>query len=274
MKILNLILFSHDEKFSKMRHILEKWLTFQQKNLIHFDYYFYSCRRDLDKDYLIQDHDIFIKCIDSIHPGVLYKTKKVFKIAKKNFQFDYLVRSNISTVIDFISMSNYFHKNSIDYGGIPVHKLGLSKRYNVTDEKYLQIKYAYGFCMIFSKKSIDLLNNSTWPNVIDDLSIGYVMYNNNITLVSLVNKYHWVRSTHLYRINNFSIYDKFIFRNKYNGIEILPNDRTIDMLTLSKYVSLLLNKHDIKKYNMRKIIYGLGFIVLMIFLFIYLDQTY
>ena len=47
---------------------------------------------------------IYIKGEETFIPGILEKTLLAIKISSKNFTYDYIVRTNISTLVNYIKL--------------------------------------------------------------------------------------------------------------------------------------------------------------------------
>ncbi len=209
-KLLNLILYSENSpQYIEMYKILSSYLK-----LNNIDHYFYAYKSDLESDYEIIDDIIYIKGEkETIVPGCLDKTIKVFNICK-NFDYQYIVRSNISTVIDFKKFSELLGKikTDFDYGG--------------AGEGYHEnIHFASGCCLILSKKAVNFLlsNKETLEYTLtDDVAIAKVFTNFYIT------------SFRQYRVDNVSKeQDGIIFyRNKQ-----LDGNRDLDVVNMKNIVS-------------------------------------
>ena len=87
-------------------------------------------------------------------PGILKKTLLAFKYLN-NIDYDYLIRSNISTIIDFNRLISYLDKNPIDY-------YGAGKLVNLQwtgggmlDSTWRGTLFASGTSIIFTKKAVE-----------------------------------------------------------------------------------------------------------------------
>lgn len=172
-KILNLILYSEtSDEYLEMYKILSDYL--KKTGII---YYFYAYRDDIQADYIIIDDIIYLKGVESFIPGCLEKTLKVFDICK-NIDFDYIVRSNISQLINFKLLKNALSEKHIEYGGETLCinlLLGAKDAINV-NYKYFGTKFIQGNAIIFDRKIFDLIVLNTEEilsyGIIDDISFG------------------------------------------------------------------------------------------------------
>ena len=178
LKILNLVLYSEDENYFKMKEILNKYYSYL-KNFINIDHYFYCFKEDLNSEYLIENEMIYIKGKESFLGGILDKTLKTLDLFKDS-DYDYVVRTNISSVIDFESLSNWLYYNPMDYGG-PFNYSGCNQvdSDGLTQEnfeKYKNVPFVGGNCIVMSLKFVrsllEIKNEILHLGIIDDVSIG------------------------------------------------------------------------------------------------------
>src|SRR5689334_3538102 len=110
--ILNLILYNDSKAYSQMRNILDTYLSAKGIN-----YYFYCYRKDISDEYVFDGKMLYIRGLETFIPGVLKKTLSAFEICRQKFEFRYLVRTNISTIVNFDLLTKYLESTHIDYGG-------------------------------------------------------------------------------------------------------------------------------------------------------------
>lgn len=177
-KVLNLILYSENIEYKQMYKILSSYL--KKNDILHFFY----CFKDDDnffenKDIKIIDDIIYFKGKESFIPGILDKTLKVFDFFK-NYDFDYIVRSNISSLIDWRSLNEYLINNKCDYWG-PVFYYGsfIDLQSGLTKEKnelYGKHPFVSGICIVLSKAFIQKISSMRETimsyGIIDDVAIG------------------------------------------------------------------------------------------------------
>lgn len=106
MKILLLILFSYSEIYNQMLEI--------QRNYIHtndnIDAYFIVFNEEQSEEIQIIEDIISIKGKET-YTNILYKTLKSLEYIFSNFltKYDFVVRSNISTIINLNNLYKYFY---------------------------------------------------------------------------------------------------------------------------------------------------------------------
>jgi len=121
-----------------------------------------------------------IKGSESYIPGILDKSIVAIKLCNELFDFDFIIRSNISTVIDLKLLENKLPITS-DYSG-HVHVIcWINHRDGLCDNSLFGVPYVSGTSIILSKKIIPFLVRSNLDrSLIDDVSIGKLMYQNHI----------------------------------------------------------------------------------------------
>jgi hypothetical protein len=178
-KILNLILFSNEnisrfkESYLKMMQLQKEYIKSYSGNNITF--YFYCYKEDLEEEYIIEDNMIYIKGVESYVPGILKKTMKVFEITK-NMEYDFLLRSNISTVIDYNKLNEVLYEipdNVIYAGGSCRIHTWLDPDYGI--HKVYNIPFVVGSSIILKKEAVDKLIENKFlldETIVDDVALG------------------------------------------------------------------------------------------------------
>lgn len=191
MKVLNLILYSTNiPEYVQMYKILNDYL-----NVLGIQHYFYIYDENQIEEYCLKkDENILsIKGQETFIPGILEKTLLAFKYFR-NAEFDYIVRSNISTVVDFKILLRTLESEILDYGG-PLYYYGsfVDLKSGLTSEKnalYGNRHFVSGICIVFSKKAIDILVDEMTDvldyGIIDDVAIGIHLHNRNLIFKSIV----------------------------------------------------------------------------------------
>ena len=261
IKLLNIIIYTKTIPYEiEMKKILEEHHKNYQTNI---KYFFITFDEFQIEDVVLENENtISFKGKDSLVPGVLDKTIRGFDYIVNilNIDFDYLIRSNISTVIDF----NYFPllelklKNAQYAGGklwdvtiidatsgitnIDVEKV----RKDRIQQKYTQPQlneihtFVSGACYILSNKAIKYIldNQSKFDyDVIDDVAIG-LLISSHFKPYELDNKMLCLGDESFSITSETSglIYyngvKKFIFRNK-------SNDRSKDITRMANIIQLL-----------------------------------
>jgi len=117
---------------------------------------------------------------ENVIPGVLIKTIKAFKYINENYNYKYVLRTNISS---FLVLENIFKKSSefanyhFLYAGVVIN----------SGRKYFSFNFASGALFWTNKKTIDfIISNEKLLNYkyYDDLAIGLIIHrHSNIKLI-------------------------------------------------------------------------------------------
>jgi hypothetical protein len=217
IKILNIIIYNKNVVYERMmKDELERYLK-TVNNLV--EYYFVTYDQKQIEEVKVIDNCIIFKGKEDYVPNILIKTIKAIKycIDVLNIKFDYLIRSNISTIINF--------KN------LPKKELLLNGFLSCCGFFYEKMIYPSGTNIILNKENVDLvlknIDEILSYNVIDDQSFGIFFSKKKIPL-------HIIRDNMV-----FNTYDKdcFIIRNK-------TNNRNIDYKRIKNIVDILLGIID------------------------------
>jgi hypothetical protein len=190
MRFLNLILYSEtDPVYTQMRDILRKYL----ETLANVDHYFYCYSTKYAEPYTIAGDMIYIHGTETFIPGILTKTIETLRIFQHREEYDYIVRTNISTVCNFSLLQAHLEKTpQFDYGGGITSIVQYEPSYGVTDKSLLGLSYVSGTCILLSKRAVSLLFekiHSLNYSVIDDVAIGDLFRNIGVTYSYLNNYY-------------------------------------------------------------------------------------
>jgi hypothetical protein len=171
-KILNLILYSETSpEYIEMYKTLSNYLK-----KIDIPYYFYAYNPNLESDYIIKDDIIYMKGNESLVPGCLDKTFKAFEICK-DLEFDYLIRTNISQVVNFKLLKKALENSEIEYGGgINFMLKWFDPMSGIVNTKYWGNNFIRGNAIIFNRETFNLIldgkNEILSYNIIDDVAFG------------------------------------------------------------------------------------------------------
>jgi hypothetical protein len=225
VNILNLVLFSPDKEYIEMYKLTRDFYKIYP-NLVTV-YYRYS-----DRDYYDENEDIlYINGKETYIPGILDKTVTAFqyvpmleKIMSK--KFDYIVRTNISTIVNFHKLN----LNGVDYGcGLKniIYKDYRDQKSGIIDDSLEGLEYPSGTCIIFSRDLFYKIIPRFYlidRSLIDDVSIGNFM-----------SKYFSE-----YKLKDYS--DYFIFTDKFMEGDVEQIEKNI----------FFRNRHSDRKKDVEK----------------------
>lgn len=240
-KILYLILYNENVDYERqMKQALDRYVN----NFNHIKTFFIAFKR-LNKEYEINGNVIYFNGSESFIPGILDKTIKALKLLTKIYDYNYVIRSNISTVINLTKITNLLAQNkntNIYYGGFIIMHICMKCNLKIT-------QFISGTSIILDKISTNFLLNNVDKlryDHSDDVAIGLLMDLNegvkkyelpglalNTTPV-LDFVYNLIKFPEY--ILNLDYYDLIIFyRNK-------SKDRYNDIKSMNQFIDYLLRK--------------------------------
>ena len=216
MNLIILILANDTHEYLEMQKLWKIYMH-THSNIKSF---FIKYNNLMEENIILDNDTIYVKGNESLIPGCLDKTIKSIEYVLNNFEFDFILRTNMSSVFDLQKFYNLLNKDLICGGIIGIH-----------EEK----KYISGAGMLLSKDLCSNLisnKNSLNYNIIDDLSIGEYIRNNNyfITPFTRFEAYNYINN--LNEITNEQIYDYYHFRCKCN-------DFNNTILLMQKIINLI-----------------------------------
>ena len=118
-KLIILIIASdapHYEVFKKC------WMEYMNKNENIKSFFLYS-NENLDTDIYVTKDSITYNCKESLIPGILYKTIAGYYFSQKKLSYDFMLRTNLSSFINFPQLLTYL--DNIERNNIWVSNLEL-----------------------------------------------------------------------------------------------------------------------------------------------------
>lgn len=275
LKFLNIIIYSPDEYYNYMKYILRKYLSSLNNVTYFFVVYSESLHLyDLEPNNMcIADNDTIIYYgKESFIPGCLNKTlsaltdiyngniktnvhttQKIYPFA----EYDYVIRSNISTIINFklleiwlLKPENIGKYNYTGFRGDIINNYNHIQQYNSTipiEKRYEKFHFISGTGIILSNLAATLLINNADQlnkNVIDDVEIGYFMTLGKFSEIIFKNvggyKYNYNETI----VKDFiQIFGDLILYSYYSDIKILSSGTVNDTLEFD------INNIDINNFD-------------------------
>lgn len=255
MKVLVLSLFSKTNIYEEMQII--------QKQYIHtipdIDAYFITFKEDMSENEHVQliDDTIYIKGKES-YTNILYKTiiSLHYLINALGKRYDYVIRTNISTVIHYNNLIQYLTTlplTNVYIGGKVEELKWLLQPYEISENKqeqrnsYYGLKYIQGNGIILSFDVVTkLLEYSSFfeYDIVDDVKLGIIIRDYLPNVYENINKLALGNVSY----NALSIYDHkdaVFFRNR-------TSNRMLDIHTIRNIVYQLYN---IKYLNYKHVIH-------------------
>jgi hypothetical protein len=184
--------------------------------------YFIKYKVGLDDDVVLENDTIFINGNESLIPGCLVKTLKSVNYVLKNEDFDFIFRTNMSSVVDLHKFYNLVINNKNDYSGV----IG----------SHNNIKFASGAGILLSKKMCSNLityKNLLNYNLLDDVSIGLLFQSNNVSIYPLTRFEAYNCENNVNQITKEMIKNYYHFRCKSDT----DNNKTL--LLMKKIIELI-----------------------------------
>jgi len=228
MNILILCIFNETNRNKELIRIQRN--NFIKNNLI--DYYFITYDKNLTQEFKLINDTLFIKGSET-HLNILDKTIKSLRYFTNIKEYDFIVRTNISTAFNYKLLYDYLNeipRNNIYIGGNLYKLVWLDPRSGVTKEnteKYSlnDLFFFQGICIILSRDVVKFIldnSNNLIYQIVDDVSIGlfiktylpdaYLKYK-NMPKISRV-----LKDKKIYNINSV------LYRHKsYNDNEDIKN---------------------------------------------------
>lgn len=117
MKLIILILANDDSLYIEMQKLWKMYMN----NHNNIKSYFIKCNSNSQDEIIIDNDTIFMKGYESLIPGCLDKTiKSIEFFVKNNIDFDFIFRTNLSSVVDLNKLYNLL--NNQTYTGVPGSK--------------------------------------------------------------------------------------------------------------------------------------------------------
>jgi hypothetical protein len=173
MKLLILSIYSknkeYDEMLSIQRSYLHKFPTITT--------YFIDFRENQTNPIEVENDFIYVKEKDTFI-NITYKTIEAIKYAVKHIKFDYMIRTNMSTIINIPKLISYcstLRKTKIYTGGV-LHTLQwIDKKCGIIDDTYWGTRFISGTSIIMSYDVVSFMANhksNITYDIIDDVAIG------------------------------------------------------------------------------------------------------
>jgi hypothetical protein len=265
MNILILIIYSNSEIYNQMLEIQRLYIN---KNNNNIETYFITYDEQQLEDVKISNDIIYVKGKET-YINILHKTIQSidFLYNKLNKKYDFVVRTNMSTIINLDNLYNYIGmlpKNNVYTGGkietltwqLAPYAISAEKQSNRND--FYGLKYIQGDSIIISSDIIQNLlsiKDSIEYDIVDDVKLGLLIrenfsdvYNNihNICLPKLSHNCFTDDSIFLYNKTNNRLLDVNNMRNiiqKFTNI-IYPNFNKTIYITYKNIEPLVSIKNE------------------------------
>jgi hypothetical protein len=230
MKLLYLIIYNPDSHYEReMFYQLQRYTSVPYIETFTTTYFITSCSSQIENVREVKNV-LYVKGEESYIPGILNKCLAAlnYLIYEKKLSFTYLIRGNISTIIDLYKVYKLLLHHNISYGGFRSFTLSWTFPFaGVVDETYFGLKFISGTSILISyNMATEMIQNLNRHNLADDLEIALFFQERNIEPVVFDNQFVTNCNDNYYRY--------MVFRNK-------TDDREEDAKNMSRIVSFLIN---------------------------------
>jgi len=178
MKILIVSIYNETPAYKIMLDLQNKIVN----NCKDIDFYFITFNNTQEEEFVIINNILYIKGVES-YLSIMEKTIKAFKYLLSLSNYDFIIRTNISTIINYDNLITYLNslpKTNIYTGGIIMKLNWMDRKFGIneiTNEKYslLGLHFVCGTSIILSNDVAQfILDNShlIHYNIVDDVSFG------------------------------------------------------------------------------------------------------
>lgn len=107
-KAIMLVISSYDNIYCD---IVETWKTYMKK-VDNVKIYLLYCRSDLDEQMVVDEDEgtILYNCEESLIPGIYLKSIYAMEYCDKKYNYDYLIRTNLSSFYNIPKLTEYLDK--------------------------------------------------------------------------------------------------------------------------------------------------------------------
>jgi len=251
MKLLILAIYSDNKYYQQMLAIQRSYFH-EFKNVTSF---FIDFDKDQLEDIIIKDDIIYVKGEDT-YLNITYKTIKALEYALKNIQFDYVIRTNMSTIVNIPKLYNFClrlpNKNVYTSGDF-INVQNLDVKAGIKDSSLFGTLFASGTSIIMSNDVVHtMIHNKSKIryDIIDDVAIG-------VFISKYLPSAYYPQTAHFFivpkNIKPKQVQKHYIFyRNRIDG----NIDRTKDIKNMKTIRNVLMKtpiKMSTKKYVKPKI---------------------
>jgi hypothetical protein len=229
---LHLVLFSHSPVYDCMYNVTRQYY----RTMPNVTTVYYTFAPELSAEYEMRDDILYIRGEETYVPGILVKTVKALAYFR-HARFDYVVRSNISSVVNFTLLD-------VELGARPVHfdggeKVALSKlipESGIVDSSLFGSPFFCGTCIVMSPWAVDVvLANEDFLrfDIVDDVALGVFFYQYFPQVIGNGYNSRYVHVSPNTRIPDLHVERTLVYRNRND------DDRDGDCTRMQHIVNIL-----------------------------------
>lgn len=256
MRLLILAIYHETEYYKEMLNVQQIYIQTIKNIYKNIDYFFISLNPN-QEDKIIINYDtnmIYVKGEECLL-NITYKTIEAIKFMMNLNYYDYIIRTNISTIININNLVNFLSempKTNVYSGGISMSLRWYDTPAGInsdTYEKYnlYRINYFQGTGIIFSNDVItNIINNENniIHEIVDDVSFGLYIRDYFPEIYETINtdKNTLART----EMNSFNAEAIFIRNRLFCADNV---NRTLDISRMSNIINYLVSNEKINILN-------------------------
>lgn len=155
-ELKTLILIIATDNLNAYKELQKVWEAYMNKDPDHFEVYFMRADPELKESFSVKRNEITVKTEESFVPGIVNKTiMSLEAMASRLDEFDYVIRTNLSSFFPFDNLLKYLNKLPREncYAGIALYQpkeLGLPPGFDL-------VPFVSGAGIIWSKDVAKML---------------------------------------------------------------------------------------------------------------------
>lgn len=179
MRYIHLVLYNPQTAHERIMYEVTRTLYETYNPFAFLVYYTYGAVTEITFD--AHSRILRIPGTESFIPGILNKTWTALQWALTvDWGFDYLVRSNISTVVNFQNLNEALRITPVQYAGCHVLTLNwIQAESGIPDATHMGTRFASGTCIIWSRACLTRLIHEGEPmldrTIVDDVALAVAM---------------------------------------------------------------------------------------------------
>ena len=189
MNILILIIHNDDPLYNQMIEVQRKYIH----SYSNITSYIVQMNPDIEEEIKLENDVLFVKGQETYH-NILWKTICALEYAIPKKKYDYVIRTNASTILDFEKVNEYFlsaNKHELYTGGRILELEWTDPSFGIVDETYFHTPFAQGSLIVCSIDIIEKMLSEKEKikfSIIDDVSIAiFIKENTNINTEKIYN---------------------------------------------------------------------------------------
>jgi hypothetical protein len=256
MRLLILAIYHETDYYKEMLKVQQIYIQTIKNIYKNVDYFFISLNPE-QEDKIIINYDtnmIYVKGEEHLL-NITYKTIEAIKFMMNLIYYDFIIRTNISTIININNLVHFLSKmpkTQVYTGGIPLSLQWYDSSSGITPntyEKYnlYRINYFQGIGIIFSNDVItNIINNenNVIHEIVDDVSFGLYIRNYFPEIYETISTdKNPISKT---EINVFNAKSIFIRNRLFCADNV---NRTLDIIRMSNIINYLTSNEKINILN-------------------------